>query len=199
MICENHPDRVAATRCLNCNNPLCDQCAIFMEDGSIMCDRCSLLAILQQKHKTSRDKLVARKEKRSIQEARKRRWAHIQKYIPLVLVFVLSSLILIFFQRGYLPINQEVALSEHPDALFIIIDEAIQAYSGDHEGLVPDRLVDLLGKYLPSKKVRKINLRKFSYAKNSPHSYKLIMKQALNNPVSDMIITENGFELKGDE
>ena len=164
-----------------------------------MCDRCSLIAVLQQKHKASREKLVAKRAERSIQETRKRRWAQVQKYIPLAIVFILAGLILILFQRGYLPKNQEVNLFDHPDAMLIIIDQAIQDYASAYEGVVPEHLVDLLGKYLPAKKVRKIHLSKFLYTKSAPGSYTLMMKQVSDNPASGMILSETGFEFRGEE
>jgi len=194
MKCENHSDRIADHHCLSCNAPLCDPCAIYMENGTIMCDRCSLLAILEEKHLKAHEKLTTKKEQQFRFTNRKRREILIRKTVLYTVVLITAFVSLHVFHQLNRPKNREINLSEHSDALFFILDQAIYDYTQDNTGELPDSLEDLVGRYLPAERVGRNALAQFSYEKGIPPSYRLNFKENINNPIAGMVFTEEGLE-----
>ena len=196
MKCENHSDRIAAQRCQNCSTPLCDQCAINMENGSVMCDRCSLLSILKQQHQESQDKLLAKKEYRLRIAEKNKRQVFIRKTVLYTFVLVVAFVSLRAFHQRNMPKNEEINLSEHTDVMLYILDQAINDFIQDSSGELPNRLTDLIGRYLPAKKVGRHTLAKFSYEKGTPPSYRLQLKRNIDDPMAGMVFTDEGLELE---
>ena len=196
MKCENHSDRIAVHHCLSCNAPLCEPCAIYLENGTIMCDRCSLLAILKQQHQETGDKLVAKKENRLRVAEKKKRQDFIRKTVLYTFVLVVAFVSLRAFHQLNLPKNEEINLSEHTDVMLYILDQAIHDFIQDSSGELPNRLTDLIGRYLPAEKVGRHTLARFSYEKGTPPSYRLRLNRNIADPMAGMIFTDEGFELE---
>ena len=196
MKCENHPDRIADHRCLGCNGPLCESCAIYMENGTIMCDRCSLLALLEEKHQKNHEKLTAKKERQFRLANRKRRETRVRKTVLYTFVLIIAFMSLRVFNRLNTPRNEEINLSEHTDIMLYMLHEAVNDYIHDNSGELPGRLQDLIGTYLPAEKVGRGMLTRFSYEKGIPPAFRLRLKENLHGPMAGMIFTEQGFELE---
>jgi len=196
MKCENHSDRIASQSCQNCSTPLCDQCAIYMENGSVMCDRCSLLSILKQQHQESQDKLLAKKEYRLRIAEKKKRQAFIRKTVLYTFVLVVAFVSLRVFHQLNMPKNEEINLSEHTDVMLYMLHQAVNDYIRDNSGELPNRLRDLIGSYLPAEKVGRHILTRFSYEKGTPPSYRLRLKPDIDGPMAGMVFTNEGFELE---
>ena len=125
MKCDNHPDRYATTKCLSCGASLCDACTVPLDDGRLMCDRCSLLTILQARHQESREKLQAKKRDRDLGAAHKKRLGYIRKWAP-----IFGVLIIVLIGANYylnIPIieSQVIDLEKHPDAMMLVLDQAV--------------------------------------------------------------------------
>lgn len=196
MKCENHSDRIAIHYCLSCNASLCEPCAIYLENGTIMCDRCSLLAILKQQHQETGDKLVAKKETRLRVAEKKKRQDFIRKTVLYTFVLVVAFVSLRVFHQLNMPKNEEINLSEHTDVMLYMLHQAVNDYIRDNGGEPPNRLTDLIGSYLPAEKVGRHILTRFSYKKGTPPSYRLGLKGNIDDPMAGMIFTEQGFELE---
>lgn len=196
MKCENHPNRIAAQRCGSCNSPLCDQCAIHMDNGSVMCDQCSLLAVLKQKHEKTQDKLLAKREYRlQIAEKRKRQ-EFLRKTVLYTFVMIVAFASLHVFHRLHIPENEEITLSEHNDIMLYILDQAIHDYIEDYSGELPYRLTDLIGRYLPAEKVTRRTLARFDYEKGIPPAFRLQLRSNVDDPIAGMVMTDEGCELE---
>lgn len=194
MKCENHPDRIAAHRCLSCDAPLCEPCAIFMENGTTLCDRCSLLAILEAKHQQTHEKLTAKKAQQYRFVNQKRRETLIRKTVLYTFVMITALVCLHVFHRLNTLDNPMVNLSDHPDAVFFILNQAIADYARDNSGEPPDRLDELVGSYLPAKRVGSALLAQFSYEKGIPPSYRLAFRQTAGNPMAGIMFNDEGVE-----
>ena len=72
------------------------------------------------------------------------------------------------FHQLNLPKNEEINLSEHTDVMLYILDQAIYDFIQDSSGEPPNRLTDLIGRYLPAEKVGRHTLARFSYEKGIP-------------------------------
>jgi hypothetical protein len=196
MKCENHPDRIASQSCQKCRMPLCDQCTLYMDNGSVLCDRCSLLAILEQQHQESQEKLVAKKEYRlRILEKRKRQ-DFIRKTVLYTFVLIVAFVSLRAFHLLNKPRNEEINLSEHNDVMLYILDQAINDYIQENSGELPNRLGDLIGRYLPAEKVGRHILARFSYEKKIPPFYRLRLNRNIEDPMAGMVFTHEGFDFE---
>ncbi len=196
MKCDNHPDRYATTKCLSCRASLCDECTVPLDDGRLMCDRCSLLIILQERHQKAREKLQAKKQERDLGAAHKKRLGYIRKWAP-----IFGGLIIVLIVTNYylsIPIieSQVIDLEQHPDAMMLVLDQAIRNYAEDNEGYPPNTLGELIGKYLPPEKIKLKHLNRFVYVRKSDNAYRIWPKQQKSSPIPDFIVTEKGLELK---
>ena len=196
MKCDNHPDRYATTKCLSCGASLCDACTVPLDDGRLMCDRCSLLTILQARHQQAREKLQAKKRDRDLGAAHKKRLGYILKWAP-----IFGVLIIVLIGANYylnIPIieSQVIDLEQHPDAMTIVLDQAIRDYAEDNEGYLPDTLGELIGKYLPREKFKWKHVNQFVYVRKSDNSYRIRPKQPKSSPIPNLIMTEKGLELE---
>ncbi len=196
MKCDNHPDRYATTKCLSCGTPLCDACTVPLDDGRLMCDRCSLLTILQARHQEAREKLQAKKRDRDLGAAHKKRLGYIRKWAP-----IFGVLIIVLIGANYylnIPIieSQVIDLEKHPDAMMLVLDQAVRDYADDNEGYLPNALGELIGKYLPPEKIKLKHVNRFIYVRKSDNEYRIWPKQQKSSPISDLIVTEKGLEPK---
>ena len=196
MKCDNHPDRYATTKCLSCKASLCDDCTVPLDDGRLMCDRCSLLTILQERHQKAKDKLQAKKRDRDLGAAHKKRLGYIRKWAP-----VFGVLIIVLIGAKYylsIPIieSQVIDLEQHPDAMMLVLDQAIRDYAEDNEGYIPNALGELIGKYLPPEKIKLKHVNRFIYVRKSDNSYRIWPKEQNSSPIPDLIVTEKGLEPK---
>ena len=196
MKCDNHPDRYATTKCLSCRASLCDECTVPLDDGRLMCDQCSLLTILQERHQKAKDKFQAKKRNRDISAAHKKRLGYIRKWAP-----IFGILILVLIGANYylnIPIieSQAIDLEQHPDAMMLVLDQAIRDYAENNEGHVPNTLDELIGKYLPPEQIKLKHLNQFVYVRKSDNSYTIWPKDPKSSPIPDFILTEKGLEPK---
>ena len=196
MKCENHSDRIAATSCQNCGTPLCDQCAVYMENGSVRCESCSLLDTLKHQHQETQDKLLAKQEDRLRIAEKRKRQILIRKTVLYSFVLIAAFVSLRVFHQLNMPKNTEINLSDHNDAMLYTLDQAIYDFTQDNSGALPHRLTDLIGRYLPPGKVGRNTLAKFSYEKGTPPSYRIRLKRNIEDPMAGMIITDEGFEIE---
>ena len=196
MKCDTHPDRYATTKCLSCKTSLCDECTVPLDDGRLMCDRCSLLTILQERHQKAKEKLQTKKQKQDLGAAHKKRLGYIRKWAP-----IFGVLIIVLIGANYslnTPIieSQVIDLELHPDAMMLVLDQAVRDYAEDNEGYLPNTLGELIGKYLPPEKIKLKHVNRFIYVRKSDNAYRIWLKQQKSSPISDLIVTEKGLEPK---
>lgn len=196
MKCDNHPDRYATTKCLSCNASLCDECTVPLDDGRLMCDRCSLLTILQERHKKAREKLKTKKQERDLNAAHKKRLGYIRKWAPIFGVLIIVLIGAYYYLKIPIIESQAIDLEQHPDAMMLVMDQAIRDYAEDNAGYLPNTLGELIGKYLPSEKFKLKHVNRFVYIRKSDNSYRIWPKQQKSSPIPDLILTEKGLEPK---
>jgi len=162
-------------------------------DGVFMCGGCAVLDTLQMMTQRRHEKLETKEIKIEDQKVRRKKGAYLRILIPITLFVVIAIAELLFYFRISKPEGEAFNPSQHPTAMIVIIDEAIQDYSRDHGGMVPSRLEELLGKYLPPERIGAADLDNFSYTRSSPHSYKLRTENMGNNPIPDFVFTEEAL------
>jgi len=196
MKCDTHPDRYATTKCLSCNAHLCDECTVPLDDGRLMCDRCSLLTILQERHQNAKDKLQTKKRDRELGAAHKKRLGYVRKWAPIFGVLIIVLIGANYYSNIPIIESQVIDLEQHPDAMMLVLDQAIKEYAEDNEGYLPNTLGELIGKYLPPEKIKLIHVNRFVYVRKSDNAYRIWPKRQESSPIPDLIVTENGLVSK---
>jgi hypothetical protein len=195
MKCFYHPNKDATVQCSQCKKPLCDQCAIPERGKVFICSGCAALKAAQDMVQGIDQRLEEKEEKIQIQEAKKKKRIKLSRIILLSIAVAIVVVNLLLYFYATMPEEEKFNPSEHPTAAAIIIDQAIRDYSKDHEGKYPQRLDELLGKYIPSEGIMPSGLEDFSYRKISPNSYELRPEKLDAELMPDLVFTEGGPKL----
>jgi len=143
------------------------------------------------------EKSKTRELKKLEDKARKKKRALLRILIPVSLGIAIAIVELILYYRVSAPDVEPFVPSRNPPAFLIVVDQAIQDYSADHGGTMPNRLEDLLGQYLPPEKVTQADLETLDYVRNSPQSYVLKLKTGGSDLMPGFTLSEKGFETGG--
>ncbi|MBW2067031.1 MAG: B-box zinc finger protein [Deltaproteobacteria bacterium] len=200
MKCSSHPYRNAEFRCVSCRKPLCEDCAIEIQDGKYGCMNCSLRSTLEEINERRHEKISSRNKKETEKEAKKKKKAYLRILIPVSVGLVIAIVELLLYYK--ITSTREVGAfqpDENPSAFVIVIRQAISDYSRDHKGVAPGRLEELLGKYLPKESVSAMDLEAFHYERRSHYSYVLEPRYAPNDLPVDLVFTDQGLILEGSQ
>jgi len=193
MKCINHPDKDATTQCLVCKTPLCDDCAIPVESGGFKCTNCTLRTTIEEMSQIRKEKRKGKELKRVDQgEAKKRKRLYRRILIPISLGIVIGIVELFLYFGSSIPESEKFIASEEPTVTAIIIDAAIRDYAQGHGGNFPQRLDELLGKYISPDKITPRDLEDFHYRRISPRSYELRPKKVDDEMIQNFVFTEGG-------
>ena len=196
MSCTYHPNANAKVHCSVCKTPLCAQCANPEGDDTFLCDRCAMRATIQAMGERRQGKIEDKKLATIEKKARRKKQTNFRKLIPVTVGIVIAIVELFFYFR--LSTNESERFNPHQDPapVGVVIDQAIREFSQDHGGEVPQRLENLLGKYLPPDRIGPGALQEFYYTKRSTYSYELWPNGNGKDPMSNFVFTEDGLELE---
>jgi len=128
------------------------------------------------------------------EKAKKKKRIYRGILIPISLGVVIA-IVQVFLYFGFtIPGGEEFTPSEQPVVTAIIIDEAIRDYAGDHGGNFPQRLDELLGRYISPDVITPRDLEDFHYRSISPRSYQLWPKKVDDEMIEDLTFTEGRAE-----
>ena len=193
MKCINHPDKDATIQCLVCKTPLCDDCAIPVGSGGFKCTNCTLRTTIEEMSQIRKEKRKGKEVKRVDQEeAKKRKRLYRRILIPICLGIVIGIVELFLYFGSSIPELEEFIASEQPAVTATIIDEAVRDYAEDNDGVFPQRLDALLGKYISPDEITPRDLEDFHYRRISPRSYQLRPKKVDDEMIEDFVFTEGG-------
>jgi hypothetical protein len=139
----------------------------------------------------------ARELKKLEEKAKKKKRALLRILIPVSLGVAIAIVELILYYRVSAPDVEPFIPSRNPPAFLVVVDQAIQEYSTDHGGTMPNRLEDLLGRYLPPERITPADLETLDYVRNSPQSYTLKLKTGGSDLMPGFTLSEKGFETGG--
>jgi len=189
MKCTYHSHKDAATKCSQCLKPLCDECAASGKDEKVVCSRCAVLVAAQDASLGIDERGEEREEKRQA-KAKGKRTSRVLMLVVISLAAAVLAANLYFYLKAKVPDAKE--FDPYKDLLLTayLINDAIIDYSNDHGGKFPEKLDDIPGKYIPSEKITSSVLKKFSYTRSSPNSYKLRVKDSVGGADSELVFTE---------
>jgi len=126
------------------------------------------------------------------EEAKRMKRVYRRNLIPISVGIVIGIVALFLYFRSSIPELKEFTPSEQPVVTAIIIDEAIRDYAEDHNGIFPQRLDELLGRYISPDVMTPRDLEDFDYRRISPNSYELWPEKIDDEMIQDFVFTEGG-------
>lgn len=189
MQCKNHPNKRALHLCAGCGIPLCDECAEEAKPEQFYCFQCAMLSSVSAvgtSIKGKRDKVAEEKVKKKI------------KLGPFH-YFVIGAGVLILAMWGFIlfggekPPTGTVDVSQNSRVFLFMVDSAIKRYAHYEGNVYPDKLMDLIPKYLTIADNQATQLIGLYYERDPEVGYRL----TLANPIPGemrIIITPSGIQ-----
>lgn len=178
MQCKNHPDREAVYYCASCNAPLCGDCAEEVRPAEYACFQCAMLQAVS----TVGSNIVERKEKAEEKKIRKKKaWGPFQYFLVVSCVLIFSMWGVIIFGGQPAP-EQTAAMIDRSKAgrvLLFLVNGSIKRFAHYEGNLYPERLTDLVPKYLKLQKRQLSFLENLRYSRDSDPNvgYRLSLAQ----------------------
>lgn len=197
MKCATHPKEDAIAICARCKKFLCTICEVPQKDGSSLCDECAMLSTLQQMGERVEEKRATKEQKKELEKEKKKKRVIVRNLTIICVGMLIAAVELFYYFQISKPEAEEFIPSEDPTTMTMIIDQAIQDYKNHNGGILPFKLTDLLGTYLPADKIGPNDLANFTYIRNSPTTYKLKPKvlKTETRPIPEFLFTDEGMEI----
>lgn len=144
MQCKNHPNRRAQHLCAGCSIPLCDECAEETKPGQFYCFQCAMLSSVSAVGTSIKGK----REKVAEEKVRKKVKLSAFHY------FVIGAGVLILSMWGFILFGGEKAptgtvdLAKNSRVFLFLVDSAIKRHAHYEGNVYPEKLIDLVPKYL---------------------------------------------------
>jgi hypothetical protein len=165
MHCKYHADRDAVYFCASCNAPLCTNCAEEVQPGTYACFQCAMLQTVT----SVGSNILERKEVALEKEARKRKtWGAFHYFLVVCTVLLLSMWGVILFGGKPAPERTATMIDKNKAGrvLLFLVNGSIKRFAHYEGNRYPERLADLVPKYLHVKKNQRSFLAEFRYARD---------------------------------
>lgn len=167
--CKNHPKKDAVAFCASCGIPICEDCIEEPVPGQYYCFQCAMLqtvsvvgtSLVNKRAKTGEKKLKKRKK-----------WGPFQYFVLLssVLIAVMWGVIIFGGQKAP---GQKIDFENQERVFLFMVDSSIKRYAHYEGNKYPDKLTDLVPKYLHLSDEDIIQLERFNYVKDPGIGYRL--------------------------
>jgi hypothetical protein len=183
MYCKHHPNRRAEHFCSGCGISICQECAEETRPGEFYCFQCAMLHSVSEVGTSIRDKRKRVAEKK---EEKKGKWGPFQYFVVIssVLIVVMWGVIIFGGQKG--PATT-ADLSKNSRVLLFMVDGAIRSYSHYESNQYPEKLSDLVPKYLSLGENQLHFLDTLSYQKDPKVGYQLSLAHPKPDEMKIMI------------
>lgn len=191
MQCKNHPDKRATRFCEGCNIPLCDDCVEENNTGQYYCFQCAMMTSVSAVGTTIRDK---RERAAGEKKGARKRLTTFHYFVLFTGTLILGMWGFILF-GGQEPPDFEgnINLAGNTRVLLFMVDGGIKSYAHTKGNIYPERLPDLIPKYLSLGVSQVRLLDTLFYEKNPKTGYRL----SLANPKPGemyIIISADGIQ-----
>lgn len=189
MKCKYHPQREAKFFCAGCNAPLCEECAEEAKSGEYYCFQCAMLHSVSEVGTSITDK----REKSSKKgRKKKKKWGPFQYFVIISTVMILVMWGVIIFGGQPAP-PRTIDFGKKGRVLLFMVDGAIKRYAHYEGNRYPEKLSNLVPKYLSLRKDELIYLNKLSYKRDSKIGYRLSFAN-LKAGEMNLILSSKGIE-----
>lgn len=189
MQCKNHPNRKAEQFCTNCGIPLCADCSEEIGPGEHYCFECAMIQSVSQIGTSLIDKRQQATEKKL---KKKIKWGPFHYFVVAAAALILVMWGVILF-GGQKPPARAVNIAGNERAFLFMVDSAIKRYAHYEGNRYPEKLSQLIPKYLPLGEGQTHYLARLSYQTDPSAGYRLTL---LNPKEGEMkiIISPEGIE-----
>jgi hypothetical protein len=194
MECEFHPKNKTSLRCNLCKKQICKECAIFVKENQYLCSSCAASKAAGDTLQGILEAEIQKKEELAAREKTVKKRLLVFRVLFLIFtLIVIGANIFLFLTRSPIEKGGPFIPSEDRVAAAIIIHAAIDEYSQQHNGHIPNSLYDLFEKHLKDRNFNLKDLNLFIYRKISSTSYELkpIIPSYIHAP--DIVFTEKGI------
>ena len=188
MQCKYHPERKAEFFCASCNAPLCEECAEEVKTGSYLCFQCAMIQSVSEIG-------TSIKEKREQEEKKKKkRWGPFQYFVIVSSVLILVMWGYIIFGGQELPATiATVDYGKQGRVLLFMVDGAIKRYAHYERNKYPEKLTDLIPKYVSLEGEQILHLKQLLYQLDPKVGYRLSLASPEPGEMN-VILTSKGVE-----
>ncbi len=179
MKCKHHPNRDAVQFCANCGIPLCADCTEESPSGKFYCFQCAMIHSVSEVGTSLVDK-----KGRSVEKKKKVKWGPFQYFVTVACVLILVMGGVIIF-GGPKESGKKIDFVNNQRVFLFMVDSCIKRYAHYEGNNYPEKLIDLVPKYMPMKKEDLHHLQRLSYKKDPSMGYRL----SFTNPTpGEMVI-----------
>jgi len=189
MKCKYHPDREAELFCASCNAPLCKECTEEVKPGEYYCFQCAMLYSVSEGGTSIKDKREKEEERR---RKEKKKWGPFQYFVVVSSVLILVMWGVIIFGGQPAP-SRTVDFAKKGRVLLFMVDSALKRYAHYERNRYPEKLSDLVPKYLSLRKDEIFHLNKLSYKRDPKTGYRLSLAKTKPG-VMNIILSPKGIE-----
>ena len=188
MQCKYHPERKAEFFCASCNAPLCKECAEEVKPGSYLCFQCAMIQSVSEIG-------TSIKEKREQEEKKKkRRWGPFKYFVIVSSVLILVMWGYIIFGGQELPATiATVDYGKQGRVLLFMVDGAVKRYAHYERNKYPEKLTDLIPKYVSLEGEQILHLKQLLYELDPKVGYRLSLASPEPGEMN-VILTSKGVE-----
>ncbi len=172
MQCKHHPDREAEHSCASCGIPLCGDCAEEGKPGNYYCFQCAMVQSVSQVGTSLKDK---REKSAKKKEKEQKKWGSFQYFLVVSGVLIVSMWVFILFGGQEVPASR-MDFKNQPRILLFMVDGALKRFAHYEGNKYPEKITDLIPKYLNMAKVDLGHLNTLSYQRDAKVGYRLSLK-----------------------
>jgi hypothetical protein len=189
MKCKNHPKKEAVQFCSSCGIPVCEECIEEPAPGQYYCFQCAMLQTVSVVGTSLVNKRTKSDEKKL---GKKKPWGPFQYFVILssVLIAVMWGVIIFGGQKST---GKRIDFANQERVFLFMVDSSIKRYAHYEGNKYPDKLTDLVPKYLRLSNEEIFQLNRFNYLKDTNTGYRL----SLTNPKDgemNIIISPKGIK-----
>jgi len=190
MKCKNHPKVDAEQFCASCGIPICRDCIEAPMPGQYFCFQCAMLQTVSVVGTSLANQRTRAGEKKLIKK--KKPWGPFQYFLILSSVMIAVMWGVIIFGGQKAP-GQKIDFANQERVFLFMVDSSIKRYAHYHGNKYPDKLTDIVPKYLHLSNQDIPQLSRFNYIKDPRTGYQL----SLANPKPgemNIIISPQGIK-----
>lgn len=188
MQCKYHTDRRAEHFCSACGIPLCRDCAEESDPGVFYCFQCAMLQSVSDAGTTIKDQRETARERKL---KKKKKWGPFQYFVVASSVLILVMWTVILFGGQEAP-EGRADFANQPRLLLFMVDSSLKRFAFYEGNRYPDKLADLIPRYLAFGENELPLLDTLKYRKDSQAGYFLSMAKPIPGQMN-MTISPKGI------
>jgi hypothetical protein len=188
MKCKNHPKKDAVQFCSSCGIPICQECIEEPAPGQYYCFQCAMLQTVSVVGTSLSDKRIKSDQKKL---TKKKPWGPFQYFliVSTVLIAVMWGVIIFGGQKAP---GQKIDFANNERVFLFMVDSSIKRYAHYEGNKYPDKLTDLVPRYLRLGDEDIIQLSRFNYIKDPQTGYQLSISKPKSGEMN-IIISPKGI------